>query len=458
MISLGQNWSISDGTLTRLTADERNKLYETYINNQNQELFWMKTENGIRFVHTLPIYSKEKQAIILSDISIQALHDTLQSIPDSPVYIIDKQGELLYSTDYEDGLLSGNQLQAITEKTVNMPETGQVIVEKEDGNSIAALYTKSAYNNWTYMILLDKEQVSEALKTTRFGLTMMGIVIMLLIVVAAYVLSVHLAKPIRKIQSRLTKSSEPTAKDEVDWILRSIDSIIEEKENLGNLIEMEKPMLETQFVLNLLHNRLTREDAVRSLERFGYRFEGRDVVFVTMLIQLDSYDEGLQQDKDVLLLTVSKMVQEVVPPNSRMLPIVLDERTQATILIFEKKHDQDIRKQILQYGKTLIVSCREHWRFSISLGISKPYADIQDRRHVGVPIRDAVEQGESRNRRKRERQHDSPQDAEIIGAVDLGGFLKAFRQRLKEVSHDDQIEGIDLAEDHDRRDLQVYSR
>ncbi|PZD94001.1 AraC family transcriptional regulator [Paenibacillus sambharensis] len=377
LISLEENWSIRNGSLSRLTEEARKEIYRSYIEDDKEGLFWVKTDHGIRFVQALPMYSKVKKALALSDISRQTLDRTLHTKPDTSVFILNKRGELLYAADSGEDVLSQGQIRQIRERVAEagMPQTGELELQGEEAGPVTAIYAKSAYNNWTYVTLLDEQEVSGALAATRIGLVVMGIVIMLLIVVAAYFLSMHLAKPFRRIQSRLAGSDEPMQKDEVDWIIRSIDSIVTEKESLENLMELEKPKLETQFMLNLLHNRLAREEAERSMERFGYA-AGADTLFAVMLFQLDSYGDSQPSDKDVLLLTVNKLVQEVVPPEGRMLPVVLNERTQATVLIFSRDSADQAQKQILQYAKTVIKATRENWGFSVSAGISSLYGDV----------------------------------------------------------------------------------
>lgn len=63
LISLVQNWKISSGRLTKLSEEEREELIKTYIENKNQSLFWIKTDTGIRFVNTLPIFSKTNKRL-----------------------------------------------------------------------------------------------------------------------------------------------------------------------------------------------------------------------------------------------------------------------------------------------------------------------------------------------------------------------------------------------------------
>ena len=165
-----------------------------------------------------------------------------------------------------------------------------IVLENADEPSIKAMYAKSPYNNWVYVTLLDEQEISDALKTTRFGIVMMVLLITLLIVVIAYVISLYFTKPFRQIQRRLPVNSELQPKNEVDWIISSIDTILSEKESLEDLMHSEMPQLETQFILNLFRSRVTSEELRKSMSRFGYDL-AQHSTYATMLIQLDNYGE-----------------------------------------------------------------------------------------------------------------------------------------------------------------------
>ncbi|MDR9856294.1 helix-turn-helix transcriptional regulator [Paenibacillus sp. VCA1] len=373
LISLVQNWKISNGKLTSLTEKDRKALYDDYINGKDRGLFWMKTDNGIRFVNTLPAFSTKKQAIALSDISLATLDNTLKTEENTPIIILNKQGELMYETGPEDKRLTKEQLADIVESVEH--RTGIVTVPNASTGPVKAIYARSTYNNWIYVTLLDQKEISTALKTTKFGLIMMGLVITVFIVIIAYMIAVYFNKPLQQIQRSLPKPPHSSFKNEVEWILHSINRIVTEKENLENLIEAEMPQLETQLILNLFRNRVTPEELERIMPRFGYE-PIEDPRYVTMLIQLDSYGGREAADKDLLLLAINKMVEEIVPKESRLLPIMLNDKTQATILAFNGTGEQEIRKQVLDYAKTIMKAVREYLKVSVSFGISQTYGRL----------------------------------------------------------------------------------
>ncbi|WP_339321659.1 helix-turn-helix domain-containing protein [Paenibacillus sp. FSL W8-0194] len=372
LISLDQNWKISNGKLSYLTEADRKALYDTYINGQERGLFWMKTKDGIRFVNTLPAFSTKKQAIALSDISLATLDNTLKTEENTPIIILNKQGELMYETGPEDKRLTKEQLAGIAKSVGTEHRTGTVAVPDAGDGPVKAIYARSSYNNWTYVTLLDQKEISEALKTTKFGLIMMGFVITVFIVIIAYMIAVYFNKPLQQIQRSLPKHPHPSFKNEVEWILHSINRIVTEKENLENLIEAELPQLETQLILNLFRNRVTPEELERIMPRFGYE-KIEKPRYVTMLIQMDSYGGREAADKDLLLFAINKMVEEIVPKESRLLPILLNDKTQATILVFDGTGEQEIRKQVLDYAKTIMKAVREYLKVSVSFGISQTY-------------------------------------------------------------------------------------
>jgi len=252
---------------------------------------------------------------------------------------------------------------------------GTIALEKADHQSMRAIYAKSSYNNWIYVTLLDQREISDALKTTRFGLFMMVLVITLLIVIVAYVISLYFTKPFRQIQGRLPVNSELEPKNEVDWIINSIDTILSEKESLEGLIASEMPQLENQFILNLFRSRVSPEELMQSMSRFGYDLS-KHSMYATMLIQLDNYGERQASDKDLLLVAINKLVEELIPQQQRMIPILLNDRTQATILIFEGSNEQENRRQVLEYAKKIIRTVRDILKLSVSVGVSNFYDNL----------------------------------------------------------------------------------
>lgn len=378
LISLKHDWQISDGRLSALSRQEKNELLKAYVKNKDQSLFWIKTETGIRFVNTLPIYSKNKQAIAFSDISLETLNQAIQTGEDSSVFILNRRGELIYSNYPEEALLTPGQVTSIlTSITEGREQTGILSLKEIDPHAAPAklIYAVSDYNNWIYVTLLDQQEISGALKLTKFGIITMSAVLMLLISVVAYILAIFFTRPIRQIKKSLSIDEQAASKNEIETIIQSIDTIVTEKESMESFLKAEMPQLETQLITNLFRNRVSADELAARLPQLGYR-QMNDSVFVTMLIQLDHLGEREASKKDILLLAVNKLVEEQIPASQRMLPIVLNDKTQATILRFIRRSEQEIRHQLLEQATILMKNARDYLKVSISIGLSKTYSSL----------------------------------------------------------------------------------
>ena len=391
LISLVENWQILNERLSSLSEDEVLELREKYVENQEQSLFWIKTDKGIRFVNTLPVFSSKKQAIALSDISLHTLDATVKSEENTLIYILNKQGELMYESEPGHQLLTSEQLRQLTGTVSSMEDTGMVKQEITGRENLQLIYAKSSYNNWIYLTVLDQAEIASSLKMTKFGISAMALLSILLIWVVAYMISLHFTKPIQQIKRSLSAIPQVNSRNEIEYIMNSIDTIISEKASLENLIEAEMPQLETQLILNLFRNRVSPEELEQNLLRFGYQRSAQHR-YAAMLIQLDSLGGQEASDKDVLLLAINKLVKEVIPRQQRLQPIILNDDTQATILTFAGKNDPEINKEILEYATVLLRTARSYLKVSISIGISKFYTDLLESKEACEMAKQALHQ------------------------------------------------------------------
>ncbi|MBW4081345.1 helix-turn-helix domain-containing protein [Paenibacillus sp. S150] len=391
LISLVQNWQIMNERLSSLNDEEVQQLRERYIENQKQSLFWIKTDKGIRFVNTLPVFSSKKQAIALSDISLHTLDATIKTEEKTTVYILNKQGELMYESDPGHELLTPEQFVRLSGTVSAMEDKGMVKEHASGRESLQLIYAKSSYNNWIYLTVLDQTEIAGSLKMTKFGLSAMGLLSILLIWIVAYMISLHFTKPIQQIKRSLSVIPQANSRNEIEYIMNSIDTIISEKASLESLIEAEMPRLETQLILNLFRNRVSPEELEQNLLRFGYHLSERHR-YAAMLIQLDSLGGREASDKDVLLLAINNMVEEVIPGQQRLQPIILNDDTQATILAFAGKSDPEMNREVLDYATALLKAVRDYLKVSISIGISKFYTDLLESKEACEMSKQALHQ------------------------------------------------------------------
>ncbi|MBE0344546.1 AraC family transcriptional regulator, partial [Paenibacillus sp. 28ISP30-2] len=92
-------------------------------------------------------------------------------------------------------------LPPISEATATPDNSRLLTLEKSKPQPAPqVIFAKSAYNNWTYLTILDKKEISNAFQTTKFGIITMVLVLTFLIVVVAYIIAVYFTKPFQQIK------------------------------------------------------------------------------------------------------------------------------------------------------------------------------------------------------------------------------------------------------------------
>lgn len=431
LISLQQRWQIASGKLTQLSDEELRRLQDDYIGGRRTGLFWTPTQDGLRLVHTLPAFSIAKTAVALSDLPKASLDRMLATREDSPVLILNSEGTPLYEPRplgldaAAVRLLAGEAAKGTS---------GVVTLTDSSGRRTQAAYVRSDYNSWVYATPLRPQETAQALRPALYGLILMGALIAGLIVVVAYFIAYYFANSIRRIQVRLpsaagAQAAGAPAKDEIDWIVRSIDHLLVEKQGLESLLETELPKLETQLLLNLFRGRMEADELAHQLRRFGYRLSP-ECRYAVMLIQLDSYGSRGAADKDMLLLAASRLVEELVPRERRLLPIVLNEGTQATVFTFDGWTDEEIQRCLQQAAKQAIVGARERLGVSISVGFSRIYRDLAG------GSREAVEMGKQALHQRLHLGKESIIFYEDVAEVVSGPVLLRYPAQLENILFD----------------------
>ncbi|MBP1043952.1 helix-turn-helix domain-containing protein [Vagococcus sp. BWB3-3] len=370
LISLEQAWKIRDGSLTHFDEAEGRRLREKYIEHQAQSIFWLRTKTGIQFANTLPMFSTAKYAIALAEIPNRTLDSIITSSEfDSPVVILDKQGQLMYG---QESLFSADEIQLILAES-EAADAGVIELGATKGQQV--FFAKSDYNSWLYVTALAESDINSAIRTTKYGLLALTLILVILVALVSYVIAKTYTRPIRRIQDSLAIDGRGAIHhNEFESISHSIDSILNEKATLSTFITKEMPQLQTQFILNLFRNRMTEDELAVKMAQFQYSDDYQ--AYQVMLIQLDNLGNRDTTTKDIMLLTINKMVEEIIPANCRLLPIILNEETQGTILMFRSRDEQEIRKEVLHYSQLIMSEVKEHLKLSISIGLSSIYANL----------------------------------------------------------------------------------
>ncbi|MED3794023.1 helix-turn-helix transcriptional regulator [Niallia alba] len=366
LISIDQNWGIIEGSLKELSEEEIAGYKQKYINEATQSLFWRPTSTGIEMIMTLPIYQRDKFALGISNIPRSSIDEIVDNEKDNLVEIYNSKNELLYSSRKKARLLSLENYEAI------MNEGEDIKMVDADGEKY--VYAQSDYNRWIYVVQINPTEISNMINNTRIGLLIVSTLLIILVGIISYMLANSFSRPIRKIQEKLAIHDVSGQKSELSLVADSVDKIIGQNETLVASLTMQKPQLETLFVLSLFRNRITANEAKHRLKQFGYFFNETNH-FYTGLIQIDNMDSQKIVEKDLYLLALNNIVEEIVPDKERLIPIVLNDEMQATIFITDE-NDYESSRRIIKYYEEIQTAAKEYLDITISVGISPVYKTL----------------------------------------------------------------------------------
>lgn len=136
---------------------------------------------------------------------------------------MNKHGELMYESDPGNVLLAPEQFGQLAGTINSMEDKGTVQQEMSGRDSVKLIYAKSSYNNWIYLTVLDQAEITRSLEMTKFGISAMGLLLILLIWVVAYMISQYFTKPIEQLKRSLPVIPQVRTRNE--WNISGIQLI-----------------------------------------------------------------------------------------------------------------------------------------------------------------------------------------------------------------------------------------
>lgn len=372
LISLAQEWGIVNDSLKALSEEEVADYKRNYLSDSNYSLFWKPVDNGVEMVMALPIYQSEKFALGIANIPRRSI-DQIVGDKNQLVEIYNRQDQLLYSSLVKDRQLTKESYQHL--KTADK-DNGQTVQVLKTENGKKYVFMKSDYNHWLYLVEIDEKEIERIIHNTRVWLSVASLLLILLVGFVSYLLAESYSRPIKKIQEKLAITEVYPKQNELSMLAASVDQIVGQNELLTKNLSMQMLQLETLFVLSLFRKRIPEKEVIHRLEQFGYHFE-KSKVFYTGLIQIDKFDEQQVGDKDLFLLAVNNVVEEIVPQDECLIPIVLNDEMQATIFILEK-NDQEAERRIMKYYEEIQAAVKKSLEIIISVGVSPSYESLID--------------------------------------------------------------------------------
>ena len=172
-------------------------------------------------------------------------------------------------------------------------------------------------------------------------------------------------------------------------IENQIQHVLEQNDELESRLQGQIVQLKQFFMARLLQGNINNEELPNKLLSFGYMQDWKR--FSVLALQIDSVeDAGYNVDNEELLLfTVNTMIEELVPSNNRMTPIVIN-KTQVTLFFDNEVEDRHYTESLTTMIKRIKLEVQNDLGISISVGISQTYETLTDAHEAFKESREAL--------------------------------------------------------------------
>lgn len=375
LISLDQQWMINDNRLTEISDEQLEVIKSYYLENKQSDLYWDNSleGSGMSVVTLLPIFSRSKSGIGIANVSTQDIHRLIENRNiHFPVAILNTDGDILYNTRNQNeditSIVSDIVIAQIQEARANV---GEIRVEEAE-DPFTVIYRLSKHNNLIYITALYDSEIDESLTPVLLGVTFLSLLLILFFIILAWVAASHLTKPIRQLMIELVDGeAQPKTSNDFVYLRDSFEAIKSQKESLESVLELEKPALRRQFVSNAFLGRDTLEDLDKKINSYNFP----NVESPRYYVLVAQLDERVSSETAVRLFKMLRIMEDVIPEENQMTPVVMTEENVATILIFGED-SIDVDKKLVEVSEAIITLAKEDSGLLVSIGLSPEYRDF----------------------------------------------------------------------------------
>lgn len=250
------------------------------------------------------------------------------------------------------------------------------------GEQLAMISTKSQVLDWTFVTLI---QTSQLFKTAKYMRTMTLQIVFGILAFGIFLISVLVGrnyKPIRNIVSYIGEQSldlnGEQVKDEMDLISRTIVSALSQKQELQAQIDMQRPMIRSQVLANLLKGNLAESDLIL-INATDVRLKGPyySVAVAKGLDKHVKFDESLY-------CTLDKKLEA----EFNVYTVAMISNGMVAFLFNLDQADVSSRSHLMSRVRNVFVA---DTGYEIILGVGKPYSDISNINHSFIEALTALD-------------------------------------------------------------------
>jgi AraC-like DNA-binding protein len=244
-------------------------------------------------------------------------------------------------------------------------------------------YRTSDYNGWVYVSAVTLNELTRQSQEIGWFTLLICLILLVLFILITWVGSRRLYTPIvdmyNLIASHTSEKPQDKAVGQVRYIGDQLLSLIFTKSELESKLHRHMGQSKTLFMVRLLQGHLKEEDIARNLTAFGVKKQLEGKEFAVLALQIKSFDPGRYQssDQDLLMFAINNMVEEIIPEEKRLYPILFGQ-SQVTLVISDGSNRDQFIQELFSTAQTIKDTVHSYLNIRVCLGISNPFGQWSD--------------------------------------------------------------------------------
>ncbi|MDX5474177.1 MAG: AraC family transcriptional regulator [Bacillaceae bacterium] len=248
-------------------------------------------------------------------------------------------------------------------------------------------YHKSDYNGWFYLSMIPNSELQK--EANAIGLVTLAVTLVVLsgCLFFSWYGSKKLYEPISQLYETISISIKGTNlqkqphKDEFELIGDRIHIMLDENKELETKIQGQVDQLKHLFMVRLLDGQLSEEELL--MKYLSYKYPAKWNQLYALCLQIDSLENTkfTLEQKDLLLFTINNIIDDVIPDNERLTPILRND-VQISILLSNHEKLEDAEAFIQKTAEIIQNKVKQELNLPVSIGISQPFTTLTHSRNA----------------------------------------------------------------------------
>lgn len=264
--------------------------------------------------------------------------------------------------------------------------------DRLDNQKIGVNYTKSEYNDWIYISIYSIEQITKDSRTIgwmTFLLSLGTLVVSLGLSTLGGTKIVY--EPIKNIYNSIKKeisiNEAEVRRDEVQYIEKGINTLITSRNIMEQQIKAQLQQIRELFLIRLLHGEIGKKELEIKLDSLEISTDWDFLSVMTIEIDNLNYQTSTVNQKDMLMLEINRIIEEVIGAKIFLKPIFI-KQVQSVIVKGKQISQEEFNDIIYNYAELIQKRVKEILNIIVSIGISRPFNDLLD---TQIAFKESVE-------------------------------------------------------------------